>query len=367
MSLELIWRAAPDGTTHHAVVLGDDLGEDEVRTACGRSFRPWDGEEAGADAEVTCTACGGVPIPQLSRPLRPAVHRPQGRRAAAPPAPTPSPLPYGIFELNPRLVIDRGPPERVKCCIRGCTEALIPPSRWRPGEACPVHGIKTHASATYSYLDPRRNTIVAPDLLARIVRQPFKFESGRFGYERGEDMLSFNVFRSFQEARFLHLVARFLTGQDIDAEPRLFLWGLELTDDSLQPWDLLIAARQRFESHLPVKRPATEPDIALFQPSRFLILCEAKFCSENPVYVSGPRKDKQSLTKQELVDIYDDPALEIIDRDKAARSNAVPYQLFRNMQFAEYMAQLDGPNTLPFLANLTRQGHENASFESFSD
>ena len=99
-------------------------------------------------------------------------------------------------------------------------------------------------------------------------------------------MLSFNVFRSFQEARCLHLVARFLTGQDIDAEPRLFLWGLELTDDSLQPWDLLIAARQRFESHLPVKRPATEPDIALFQPSRFLILCEAKFCSENPVYVS---------------------------------------------------------------------------------
>ncbi len=288
--------------------------------------------------------------------------RPRQGPSTAPP----SPLPYGIFDLDPDVRIDRGPPERVRCFVGGCPQMLIPPSRWRPGEVCPDHGIRCHRSATYSYPDPRRNAVAAPELLAgRIIGHPFKFESRRFGYERGEDALSYNVFRSFQEAGFLHLVARLVTGRDVAEEPRLFLWGLELTGDLLRPWDLLIAARKRFESSLPVKRPATEPDIALHAPGKYLILCEAKFCSENPVYTAGPRRDPQSLTKDELLQIYADRSLRMIDREKAREANRIPYQLYRNLQFAEYMARLDGPNTLPFLANLTRQSSENETFELF--
>ncbi|MFO0875755.1 MAG: hypothetical protein U0840_00010, partial [Gemmataceae bacterium] len=130
----------------------------------------------------------------------------------------------------------------------------------------------------------------------------------------------------------------------VTTQPRLFLWGIEMTDD-LQPWDLLIAARERFEKSLPVKRPATEPDIALHIPGKFVLLCEAKFTSPNPVYMRGPRKDAQSLTLDELVSIYRDPALVMLDDAKVEAANPVAYQLFRNLRFAEYMAKLDSPTT----------------------
>src|SRR5208282_1292283 len=82
------------------------------------------------------------------------------------------------------------------------------------------------------------------------------------------------------------------------------------------PWDLLIAARQRFEANLPVNRPWTEPDIALYLPGRYLILIEAKFTSPNPAYENGPQKDPKSLTKDELLDIYQDSALTILDVER---------------------------------------------------
>jgi hypothetical protein len=64
--------------------------------------------------------------------------------------------------------------------------------------------------------------------------------------------------------------------------------------------ELLIAARKRFESDLPVERPYTEPDIMLHLPGRYLVLLEAKFTSPNTTYARGPRKDSQSLTLDEL-------------------------------------------------------------------
>jgi len=54
-----------------------------------------------------------------------------------------------------------------------------------------------------------------------------------------------------------------LIGESHSEEPDLYLWGIRVSGDSFEPWDLLIAARKRFESNLPVVRPLTEPDIAL--------------------------------------------------------------------------------------------------------
>ncbi|WP_439628567.1 PGN_0703 family putative restriction endonuclease [Gemmata sp.] len=278
-----------------------------------------------------------------------------------------SSLPYGAFDLNPHVQLHPGPPERIRCFVKGCKWFLRPPTRHGfRGDACPDHGIRVHKSGTYSYRDPGRNTIVSPELLTHgVMRHEFKFESGRFGNERGEDAITFNVFRSFQEAGALHLVASLFTGTEVVREPRLFLWGLEMTGDTLEPWDLLIAARERFETALPVKRPMTEPDIALHLPGEWLLLCEAKFTSANPVYARGPRKDAQSLTLDELVGIYSDPALVMLDDAKVAAADRIEYQLFRNVRFAETMARLDGPNTQPFFVNLTRLGAENDTFEHF--
>jgi len=212
----------------------------------------------------------------------------------------------------------------------------------------------------------RRNFIVGADLVAdRIVDHSFKYDTGCLGNEKSEDALTWNVFRSLQEANMLQEVAAWITGLTIPEEPRLYLWGIRLDGDLFQPWDLLIAARRRFEQNLPVDRPLTEPDIALYLPGRYLILIEAKFTSPNTFYATGPRRDRRSLTKVGLIDIYRDQALGILDVSRAGSSKRVYNQLWRNMVFAEWMARQDGPRTRAYLMSLTRRGCEQDSCEHF--
>jgi hypothetical protein len=253
--------------------------------------------------------------------------------------------------------------------FRGCERVLRTPARGVSGEVCPEHGIRCHhssAGATYTYRDAKRNIVASPDLFERcVLRNPFKYESHRFGFEKSEDAVSWNVFRSLQEAGMLGKVGELLTGERAPIEPHLYLWGLDLTDDGFDPWHLLVAARERFESALPVDRPKTEPDIALHVPGRYLVLIEAKFTSSNTFYQRGPRKDGKSLTLDELLSIYDDSQLEILDRNQAARAERVFYQLWRNMVFAEWMAKLDHPRTKAFHVNLVRKGTEHSSAAEF--
>jgi len=279
-------------------------------------------------------------------------------------------LPFGTHDLDPRVICLGQSPRRVRCFVRGCKRIVRTPTRYTKGEPCPDHGIFCHFSsggATYSYADVRRNAIVSPDLLARrIVHHPFKYESHRLGAERSEDMLTWNVFRSLQEADFLGTFARAITGDTCTVEPFLYLWGICLTEDDFDPWDLLIAARERFESRLPVVRPLTEPDIGIMLPGRYLILIEAKFCSPNTSYLRGPRANPQSLTLNELLGIYHEPRLRILDHARAAARPQVHYQLWRNMVFSEWMAQQDHPRTKAFHVNLVRRGFERSSAEEFS-
>jgi len=165
----------------------------------------------------------------------------------------------------------------------------------------------------------------------------------------------------------LHIVAGWITGLEIQQEPRLYLWGLSISEDTFQPWDLLIAARKRFESNLPVQRPPTEPDIALYLPGYYLILIEAKFTSPNPFYVDGPRRTPTSLTKDELMDLYQDPALHMLDVENARQAERVYYQLWRNMVFAEWMARAGHGGTQAYVANLTKDGQEEESCKHFRE
>lgn len=281
-------------------------------------------------------------------------------------------MPYGARQLDPVPRILGRNPNRVRCYVQGCEAVLRTPTRGFRGDACPIHGIRCHLSgqgaATYSYCDIRNNFVVDGDLVARrIVGHPFKYESHRLGMEKSEDALTFNVFRSLQKAGWLRRIARRLTGQTLGEEPRLFLWGLELTDDSLRPWDLLVRSRRRFESRLPVKRPSTEPDVALYLPGLYLILIEAKFTSSNTAYERGPRQNARALTLDELLSVYHDDALRVVDLERARRQPRIHHQLWRNLVFAEWMAVADGLGTIPFLANLTRAGSELDSCAEFRE
>ena len=283
---------------------------------------------------------------------------------------TVSQLPYGVGDLDPDVEVHPDDRDLVRCYVRGCRHFVRRPTRRRRGELCPEHGIYCHHSrygSTYSYADVRRNIIASPDLFVqRIVGHPFKYESHRLGSENSEDALSWNVFRSLQEAGCLARVAKLLIGEDHEDEPRLYMWGIRVDDDSFEPWDLLIAARERFESNLPIKRPLTEPDIAMHLPGKYLVLIEAKFTSPNPVYRRGPRKDEQSLTLDELLDIYWDPSLRILNYTHARSQNRIHYQLWRNMVFAEWMAKLEGERTTAYHVNLLRSGHGKEDWKQFS-
>lgn len=286
-------------------------------------------------------------------------------------APSRQPLPYGIDDLDPEVLCLPDEPKRVRCYVRGCHHILRVPRRGFKGDICPDHGIRCHLSgknATYTYVAAWRNIFASPDLFAQhIVGHPFKYESHRLGSEKSEDALSWNVFRSLQEAGKLAEFARTITGDPCEIEPRLYLWGICITDDDFRPWDLLIAARKRFESNLPVERPLTEPDIALHLPGRYLILIEAKFTSFNTFYERGSRADDRSLTLDELIEIYHDPALKIVDVEKARSAERIHYQLWRNMVFAEWMAQMDHPSTKAFHVNLVRHGYDQASAAEFRE
>lgn len=283
---------------------------------------------------------------------------------------TEPPIPFGAADLDPTCRPTPGPQRAVRCYVRGCPNVLKTPTRQYRGDVCPAHGIRCHLSrggATYGYRDPARNVIVAPGLFAsRVVNSPHKYESHRLGYEKSEDALTWNVFRSLQEAGCLHQFARLVTGRDIAAEPMLFLWGMQSSGDLFAPWPLLAGARVRFESHLPVNRPHTEPDIALYLPGVYLILVEAKFTSPNTASVHGPRKDGRSLTLAELLDIYSDDELRILDLEKARAADRVYYQLWRNMVFAEWMSLHAGQGTRGYLASLTRAGQEGDSCRHFA-
>ena len=161
-------------------------------------------------------------------------------------------------------------------------------------------------------------------------------------------------------------LADILIGEEHDEEPDLYLWGIRVSDDSFEPWDLLVAARDRFESNLPVDRPLTEPDIALHLPGKYLVLIEAKFTSPNGWYRQGVRQNDKSLTLEELLDIYSGEEVRLLNTDLAQQCERIPYQLWRNTVFADWMALQDSPQTKPYHVNLVREGYEHESQQAFA-
>jgi hypothetical protein len=282
-------------------------------------------------------------------------------------------LPYGVAELDPVVQRDPSDPDLVRCFVHGCNEWVRRVKRGTTDQYCPIHGIRLHAAQgfnpTYGYADVSRNVIVGvEDFISRGVGHPYKYDSNkwRLASENSEDTLSWNVFRSFSDARLLGPLVQAFLVEESSQEPDLYLWGIRINDGSFQGWDLLDRARQRFESQLPVRRPYTEPDIALHLPGHYLILIEAKFGSPNTTYVPGDRQEAQDLTFAELLSIYHDPELRILDHDLALRQSQIHYQLWRNLVFAEWMAACESPDTRAYHVNLVREGYESEAAKTFA-
>jgi hypothetical protein len=90
-----------------------------------------------------------------------------------------------------------------------------------------------------------------------------KAETWRLDNENSEDALSFNVFRSLQEAGALAAAVRLLAGIDVTEEPELVVWGRRLGPASTHLVPELQAALAELE---PWPGQKTEPDVILRVP-----------------------------------------------------------------------------------------------------
>lgn len=253
-------------------------------------------------------------------------------------------MPYGLQELRtdrPSLV----DPHRIRCHIRDCQEIVTLPRgpAWKQtrDNLCPRHQIFVHRQ-TYRFDETamgwQRNflaTVRDTDRLEAIQRT--KVEQ-RWGHENSEDALTWNVFRTFEQAGQLPQLMRVLTGARLDmAGPiEVIPWGYH----SGGLWAPLQQARNYFERG---KRVPTEPDVVLLSGAG-VVFVEAKFGSPN----KGGEPDIASYEKDGFYKRH----------FTAARLALVPYaQLVRHFLFAAYVAdQLSLPQFM--LANLVRRSSQ---------
>jgi hypothetical protein len=216
------------------------------------------------------------------------------------------------------------------------TRGRTPPlARWGPPKG---HGVAQrsaasfHVSPTYVLQKPMDNFIVGHDLVSDILGGRWgKAEVHRLGNENSEDALTWNIFRSLQEADSLRLVVDKLIGQSTAKEPELFLWGRQIKMNDSTPWEELRAVRDEIEPGL---RQQTEPDIGLHVLGWGWILIEAKFGSATTTY----RGREERL--EGWFERYEPWCGGILDLTtiRAAKAASFPEQLLRNALFSARLA-----------------------------
>jgi hypothetical protein len=232
-------------------------------------------------------------------------------------------------------------PQRIDELRRSTTSADAPcPFNGHDGERLPwrsgdyrkgteFHGdpaVSFRVSPTYVLKEARDNFIVGQELLEQLAG---KAETWRLGNENSEDALSFNVFRSLQEAGALGEAARLLAGVDAAAEPELIVWGHRLDQASAHLVPELEKALKEME---PWSGQKTEPDVILRLPGWGWIFVEAKLASPTSTLRGKPEKLKAWGSVYGGSRIFDLTAV------AAADEAGFPEQLLRNVAIAHRVA-----------------------------
>lgn len=239
----------------------------------------------------------------------------------------------GIRRNDPSCV-DKSPDGGLKCPLVGHDhDGLLP---WQDGgyrhgtQPDTDHSFSFRVSPTFIYSDPLDNFIAGRDLMNQAINGEWgKADPDRFDHENSEDALSWNVFRSLQEAGQLPLAVNLLTGLDVAGEPDLIFWGRRIprqgTDS--EPSHELSAALADLE---PTLTRHTEPDIVLHLPDWGWLFIEAKFGSENPTYAGKPERVAEWTGRysDSCPGLFDEQALHSAD------AKTFPQQILRNIAVA---------------------------------
>lgn len=231
-------------------------------------------------------------------------------------------------------VVDKSPEGGMRCPLAGHDDWL----KWDADgykKGTQSHGeppMRFRVSPTYILEDPLRNFIAGQELVAGALRGDWKkAETHRVGYENSEDALSWNVFRSLQEAGQLHLAAKVLAGVEVDAEPELILWGQRIISDATMSTPEIQRALDQLE---PGYGQQTEPDVVLRIPGWGWIFIEAKLSSPTSTYAGNPAKITvwRNTYATRFTGLFDPAGL------AAADPKTFPEQLLRNVAVAHAVA-----------------------------
>ncbi|MEO5632632.1 hypothetical protein [Gaiella sp.] len=135
--------------------------------------------------------------------------------------------------------------------------------------------VSFRAAPTYVLERPLDNAIAGRELIVDAVAGRWgNPEANRFGNENSEGALTWNVFRTLQEAGRLAVVTGALTGFEPAAEPDFFYWGRRVALDAATVWDELSATLAKLE---PDAAQHVEPDVSLHVPGFGWVVIEASF------------------------------------------------------------------------------------------
>ena len=206
--------------------------------------------------------------------------------------------------------------------------------------------VSFRVTPTYILCERLDNFIVGHDLVSAAIKGEWgKAETHRLGHENSEDAVSFNVFRSLQEAGSLHLVSQLVIGSPTP-EPDLYLWGRRIyPDGSSAAWPELQAVRDRVERR---HAQQTEPDVCLHIPDWGWIFIEAKLAHGIKTSQTAKKMDAWlSLYPAYATTLFD------LERMKEIKHGHFPEQLLRNMLFAD---SIRGPHEWAHVVALGRKG-----------
>jgi hypothetical protein len=235
----------------------------------------------------------------------------------------------GLVENDSRF-INRRQDGWISCPLSGHYDDQL---RWkddnyRKGSVpCGEPPASFRAAPTYVLESALDNFIVGRDLIEEAIDGQWgKAETGRLGNENSEDAVTWNVFRSLQEAGRLSVAARVLVDVETAAEPELFFWGQRLELTRAEAWTELQTLRDELE---PGQAQQTEPDACLYIAGWGWVFIEAKFGGGTDVY-DDPARVEAWIERYSAAcpGVFDDEAI------RGAKLREFPQQLLRNVAFA---------------------------------
>ena len=206
-----------------------------------------------------------------------------------------------------------------------------------------------YASPTFVHDNQLENIITGQALVGRLAAAG-KAES-RLGHEGSEDAVSWNVFRSLQEAGMLGAAAHLLIGVQPSSEPELYMWSVqvEARPDRLTPWARLKQVRNELE---PGFGQQTEPDVCLYIHGWGWVLIEAKLGSKTTLC-----RDEAHLARWKKHYTQEGRGAAVLNLGEVqkAKRHELPEQLMRNILFAD---RLRAPGEHAAVVALTRNHHQ---------